>query len=93
MDLEEHRKEIAEIDREIIRLIGERVLVSKKVFEAKRSEGRQISDPEQERLVLGRAADLAVELGLDASAIRDIFQILIKMSLQKQHELLGRDRR
>ncbi len=93
MGLEEHRKEIAEIDRKIIRLIDERVLVSKKVFEAKRSEGRQISDPEQEKLVLERAADLAVELGLDASAIRDIFRILIKMSLQKQHELLGRDQR
>lgn len=91
MGLEEHRKEIAEIDRKIIRLIDERVLISKKVFEAKRSEGREISDPEQEKLVLGRAMDLATELGLDAGAIRDIFQILIKMSLQKQNELLGRN--
>lgn len=91
MGLEEHRKEIAEIDRKIIKLIDERVLVSKKVFEAKRSEGREISDPEQEKLVLGRAMDLATELGLDAGAIRDIFQILIKMSLQKQNELLGRN--
>ncbi len=93
MGLEEHRKEIAEIDRKIIRLIDERVLVSKKVFEAKISEGRQISDPEQERLVLGRAADLAMELDLDAGAVREIFQILIKMSLQKQHDLLGRNQR
>ncbi len=91
MGLEEHRKEIAEIDRKIIKLIDERVLISKKVFEAKRSEGREISDPEQEKLVLGRAMDLATELGLDAGAIRDIFQILIKMSLQKQNELLGRN--
>jgi chorismate mutase len=91
MSLEAHRKEIAEIDRKIIRLIDERAAVSKKVFEAKRSEGREISDPEQEKLVLGRAMDLATELGLDAGAIRDIFKILIKMSLQKQNELLGKN--
>jgi chorismate mutase len=91
MSLEDHRKEIAEIDRKIIRLIDERAAVSKKVFEAKRSEGREISDPEQEKLVLGRAMDLATELGIDAGAIRDIFKILIKMSLQKQNELLGKN--
>ena len=91
MGLEEHRKEIAEIDERIIRLIDERISVSKKVFEAKRSEGRGISDPEQEKLVLGRAMDLATELGLDTGEVRDIFQILIKMSLQKQLELLGRN--
>ncbi|MDM7912758.1 MAG: chorismate mutase [Methanotrichaceae archaeon] len=91
MSLEDHRKEIAEIDKKIIKLIDGRVTVSKKVFEAKRSEGRKISDPEQEKLVLGRAMDLATELGLDAGAIREIFRILIKMSLQKQNELLGRN--
>jgi chorismate mutase len=91
MSLEAHRKEIAEIDGKIIRLIDERAAVSKKVFEAKRSEGREISDPEQEKLVLGRAMDLATELGLDTGAIRDIFKILIKMSLQKQNELLGKN--
>ncbi len=91
MGLEEHRKEIAEIDDKIIRLIDDRISVSKKIFEAKRSEGRKISDPEQEKQVLGRATDLATELGLDAGGVRDIFQILIKMSIQKQYELLGRD--
>lgn len=93
MSLEEHRKEIAGIDGKIVRLIDERVSVSKKIFLAKRSEGREISDPEQEKLVLRRAMDLATELGLDAGAMRDIFQILIKMSLQKQNELLGNDQR
>lgn len=91
MGLEEYRKEIAEIDESIIRLIDERVSVSKKVFFAKKSLGREICDPEQEKLVLGRAMDLATELGLDAGEVRDIFQILIKMSIQKQHELMGRN--
>jgi len=65
--------------------------MAKIIFEDKRLEGLKISDPEQERLVLGRAMDLATELNLDSGAIKDIFQILIRMSIQKQHELLGKD--
>lgn len=91
MGLLEHRKEIEAIDEQIIRLIDQRNKMAKNIFEAKKQEGLQISDPEQERLVLGRAMDLATELNLDAGALREIFDILIKMSLQKQHELLGRD--
>ena len=36
-----------------------------------------------------RALDNATELGLDAGAIKEIFATLIRMSLEKQHELLG----
>jgi len=91
MALAEHRREIEEIDERIIRLIDQRIDVSKKIFEAKRSEGKPISDPERERQVLGRAMDRATELCLDAGAIRDIFEILIRMSVQKQQELHGRN--
>ena len=91
MGLSEHRKEIEVIDERIIRLIDQRNQMAKNIFEAKKREGLGISDPEQERLVLGRAMDLATELNLDAGAIKDIFNILIRMSLQKQHEFLGKD--
>lgn len=89
MGLSEHRLQVAKIDEKIIRLIQQRVELSKEIFLAKKSEGRGINDPEQERLVLTRATDMAIEFGLDAGAVRDIFQILIAMSLQKQHELQG----
>jgi len=91
MGLEEHRREIEEIDDEIIRLIDKRIGISKKIFEAKRSEGKPISDPERESLVLRKAMDLATELNLDAGAIKTIFEILITMSVQKQQELQGRN--
>ena len=91
MGLSEHRKKIGVIDEKIIRLIDQRNKIAKNVFDAKKREGLGISDPEQERLVLGRAMDLATELNLDAGAIKDIFTILIRMSLQKQHEFLGMD--
>ncbi|MDD1754624.1 MAG: chorismate mutase [Methanothrix sp.] len=91
MVLAEHRKEIEEIDEKIIKLIDQRIEVSKKIFEAKRAENRPISDPEREKQVLGKATDLATELNLDAGAVRDIFEILIRMSVQKQHDMHGRN--
>lgn len=91
MGLHEHRSEIESIDEQIIRLIYRRIGISKKIFEAKRSEGRPISDPERERRVLSNAMDLAVELNLDAGAVKSIFETLIMMSINKQQELQGRD--
>lgn len=91
MGLSEHRKEIEAIDEKIIRLIDQRNRMAKSVFEAKKIEGLEINDPQQERLVLGRAMDLATELSLDAGAIKEIFDILIRMSRNKQQEYLGKD--
>jgi chorismate mutase len=91
MGLTEHRNEIEDIDEKIIRLIDQRIDVSKKIFEAKISEGRPINDPEREKQVLKKAMDLSTELNLDAGAIKNIFEILIGMSIQKQCELQGRN--
>ncbi|HUI40069.1 MAG TPA: chorismate mutase [Methanothrix sp.] len=87
MRLAEHRKEIEEIDDEIIRLIDRRIDISKLIFEAKREAGLPICDPERERLVQRKAMSMAEELDLDKEAVSEIFGILIRMSLQKQHEL------
>ena len=91
MGLSEHRKEIEVIDEKIIRLIDRRNKIAKNVFEAKKLEGLGISDPEQERLVLGRGVALATELNLDVGAIKDIFNILIRMSLQNSMSSSGKD--
>ena len=91
MGLNEHRSEIERIDEQIIRLIDKRIGISKKIFEAKRVEGKPISDPEREKRVLSRAMDLATELNLDAGAVKSIFETLIMMSVNKQHELQGRN--
>jgi chorismate mutase len=85
--LEDCRRKISDIDEKIIELIDQRMEVSKKIFEAKRMEGRQISDPKREEQVLRMAADMAKERNLDEDAIREIFVILIRMSLEKQHEM------
>ena len=92
MCLDEHRREVELIDEGIIRLICQRICLAKKIFKAKSVEGRPLKDPERERKVLEKAEHLAAELDLNASAVREIFQILIRMSLEKQKELEGEKR-
>ena len=89
MSLEDLRAEVQRVDREIIRLIDERVRLAEDIFESKKALGAKIEDKNQEKLVMKRALDNATELGLDAGAIKEIFVTLIRMSLEKQHELLG----
>lgn len=91
MSLKEHRSEMESIDEQIIHLIHRRMGISKNIFEVKRAEGRPIIDPDRERWVLSHAMDLAVELNLDAGAIKSIFETLIEMSVHKQQELQGRN--
>lgn len=91
MGLQEHRSEIEGIDEQIIRLIYRRIGISKKIFESKRAEGKPISDPEREKKVLSQAMDLATELNLDTGAVKSIFETLITMSVNKQHELQGKN--
>lgn len=63
--------------------------LAKDIFQAKIEIGAQIKDPEQEKLVLDRAVDMATEHGLDAGDVKEIFKILIRMSRQKQQGLEG----
>jgi len=91
MSLVDLRREVQRIDEEIIWLIAERVGLAEKIFEIKKAEGIKIEDPDQETLVMNRVLDLATELNVDAGAIKEIIHLLIKMSLDKQHECLGED--
>lgn len=89
MTLEEVRARIQRIDDEIVGLIEERTNLAREVLEAKRAEGRSINDFEQNKVVLDRVAEYATERNLDAGEVRRIFEILIKMSTERQHELSG----
>ncbi|WP_406656920.1 chorismate mutase [Methanolobus sp. ZRKC2] len=87
--IKEVRAEIEKIDHEIIELIHKRVDLAEKVLESKQKEGMQITDKGQNHVVLGRAVDAATEKNLDTSSVKEIFEILIRMSIERQHELSG----
>ena len=87
--IEETRAEIQQIDSEILALIKKRVDLAEKVLDAKRKENLSINDEDQNRVVINRAMDEAIELNLDTAAIKKIYETLIQMSIDKQYELSG----
>lgn len=89
MPLEEIRKEIERIDIELIDLIEKRTNHAKLVLDAKKSEGKSINDTGQNKVVLNRVSNAATERGLDGEQVKRIFEILIRMNIERQHELSG----
>jgi len=89
MGLSDVREQIERIDSEILKLVAERTDLAGTVLELKRASGKKIEDRVQEQVVLNRAIDYAIELCLDTGAIKQIFEILIRMSIERQHELSG----
>lgn len=89
-ELEAVRKEIEEIDREILSLIDKRINLAERVLESKRINGISINDRKQNEVVINRALNTATELNLDVGSIKEIFEILIRMSIERQNELSGK---
>jgi len=83
------RAEIEAIDHEIITLIGQRTRLAKDVLEAKKHDGMPINDEKRNQEVMEMVANIATEYGLDGGEVKNIFRILIKMSIERQHELSG----
>ncbi|AKB79443.1 Chorismate mutase I [Methanosarcina horonobensis HB-1 = JCM 15518] len=89
-ELEAVRKEVEEIDREILSLIDRRVNLAERILESKRINGTSINDRKQNEVVINRALNAATELNLDVGSIKEIFEILIRMSIERQNELSGK---
>ena len=89
MPLKEIRAKIEKIDAQILNLIDQRTALAKDVLEAKRAENKPINDIEQNKVVLERVANLATERGLDGEEVKKIYEILIRMNIDRQHEYRG----
>lgn len=89
MPLREIRAKIEKIDVQILKLIEQRTALAKDVLDAKRAAGMTINDVEQNKMVLERAANSATERGLDGESVKRVFEILIKMNIERQHEMSG----
>jgi chorismate mutase len=89
MTLETVRNEISRIDEELLRLMARRMEQASRVLEEKRKLGLPISDDRQNELVLKRAMERATELNIDPAGVKEVFSILIRMSIDRQHEMAG----
>ncbi len=89
MPLREIRAKIEKLDSAILGLIEQRTELAKNVLDAKKAEGKPINDVEQNKIVLDRVSNAAMERGLDGEEVKRIFEILIQMNIERQHELSG----
>ncbi|WAC04991.1 MAG: chorismate mutase [Methanoregula sp.] len=89
MRIEDIRKEVDKVDREIVRNIAHRQKLAGKIAKIKISEGLPIHDEDRTRAVLESVFNNAVEYKIDPVTVRKIFESLIMMSEERQHECSG----
>jgi prephenate dehydrogenase len=81
-DLLEARELIDEVDRELVSLLARRMQLSLRAGRAK--TGKAVRDAERERTLFEARAEWAKELGLDGTAIREIFDAILRHSRRVQ---------
>jgi chorismate mutase-like protein len=79
MDIEYWRKEIDELDEELLSLLNMRARLALKVGELKKTAGLPLCDPERERAVLQKL-QLANRGPLELDAVAKLFRRIIRES-------------
>ncbi len=87
--LEELRVEVEGIDAAIIDLIGRRQDCAGRIAHYKYTAHLPVRDEGQRQAVLDRVFERAVERGVDATAVQQVFELLIGMSEARQRDCLG----
>jgi len=72
--IKELRKKIDEIDREIVKLIEERVRIAKEIGEIKRMNGMEIEDTEREAEILDNVSSSILDREFTEYVFRKIIE-------------------
>jgi len=83
-DLDSLRQRVAELDREILQRVAERLRTSRRIGEEKRKTGLPIRDFRVEARVMQRARESARELGFDEGLAESILESLIEAAVKTQ---------
>jgi chorismate mutase/prephenate dehydrogenase len=84
MDLEQLRKNLSAVDRQLVELIAERQNIVSAIGKSKLSTGTGTRDYKREKDVLDMGRAQAEELGVDPDLIENLLQLLIRTSLESQ---------
>jgi chorismate mutase len=84
MSLDELRREIEDIDREIVELIARRTYVADTVAAVKADRDLPTTDESQEARVMERAGENAERFDLDANLVKAVFRLLIELNKVEQ---------
>ena len=86
-DLQECRKQIDRLDKEILELFEKRMKVCEDVAQYKIETGKQVLDSERERQKL-EALEGQAHGAFNALGIREVFQQIMAISRKRQYQLL-----
>ena len=89
MELDELRKQIDQIDRELVELFKARMSVSAQVAEYKKENGMAVFDPSRERALLGKISELSGE-ELEEYSIA-LYRTILELSRSYQQKQIDRD--
>lgn len=83
-NLENYRKEIDEIDFEIINLLARRMSVVDQIGECKSKNKIPVINGKRFREIIDSKLELAKKLNIDQDLIKDIFQLIHDASVKRQ---------
>ncbi|GAA0522320.1 chorismate mutase [Halorubrum aquaticum] len=86
MSLDELRREIEDIDQEIVELIARRTYVADTVAQVKEKRDLPTTDESQEARVMDRAGENAEQFDVDVNLVKAIFRLLIELNKAEQRE-------
>ncbi|MEJ2296953.1 MAG: prephenate dehydrogenase/arogenate dehydrogenase family protein [Woeseiaceae bacterium] len=84
MNLEDLRKRLSAVDRELVELIAERQRIVGDIGRTKRDSGTGTRDYQREKDVLDMGRAQAEEQGVDPDLVENVLQLLIRTSLESQ---------
>ena len=88
LDLKPLRNELDKIDDSILELLSKRFDVTLHIAEVKKENNLPIFQPEREKDLLNNKSKFGDEFGLDENFVKELFQIIMEESKNKQKEFL-----
>jgi chorismate mutase/prephenate dehydratase len=89
MSLEELRKQIDNLDKEIVNLIAERISLAGKIGKVKTKEGRQIEDRLREEAIINKIKETASQKGMKEADIETIYRQIFAVSKSIQETFVA----
>ncbi len=79
VNLKDLRGEVDEVDKEILRLLADRVRICQAIGSAKKEQGLPVKDVAREEAVYLRLKKLAAELGLNPVQVEAVYREIVNM--------------
>ena len=78
-EIQKFRKQIDQIDDQILNALGERVKICRAIGAAKKKQGLAVKDTSRENEVFRRLKEKSVKFGLDSGQVEAVYREIVNM--------------